>query len=347
MYLFVTSKTNIFPIPDLLLTSWARSLKNKILATNYDLFFTHWAKGHIKDLTLVLCDLDISNTKFKDKIKSLFSNPLEITKQNLQIYNHPEKILDRHSLLEKLYSVKLNTHKVYRADQADQIETFPLFLRYDNNHAGPISNLIETKDELKRVLATIENTNFLSIVEYKPTDKLCNYFKKYSYFIFSNHLIPRHLLFSKEWCVKKNAVLTPFCAHQEYLFLKANPHIDKVRSIVEASGVSYGRIDYSTANGKIETWEINTNPLSLEPLDEKDSLRSHNHSLFAAKYVDCLHQTEKMTPKQQQTFHQEITFLNCYMKEHDLKKHQSRNPTQQIKRILNNHHWKNSPLKPS
>jgi hypothetical protein len=43
-------------------------------------------------------------------------------------------------------------------------------------------------------------------------------------------------------------------------YLQAHPHEAELRKIFDLANIEYGRIDYSLLNGKIQVWEINTNP---------------------------------------------------------------------------------------
>ena len=50
---------------------------------------------------------------------------------------------------------------------------------------------------------------------------------------------------------------------EELDFLNANPHKKDLMAIFQMAGIDYGRIDYSLHKGRIQVWEINTNPSVL------------------------------------------------------------------------------------
>jgi hypothetical protein len=76
-------------------------------------------------------------------------------------------------------------------------------------------------------------------------------------------LIPGHILFSRDWIDKSADVVTDETLIEEGQFLAAFPHAEAVRTIFDSAGIDYGRIDYSVLDGKVVTWEINTNPRIL------------------------------------------------------------------------------------
>ena len=43
-------------------------------------------------------------------------------------------------------------------------------------------------------------------------------------------------------------------------YVRTNPHADELRKLFGAANIEYGRIDYTIADGRIQVFEINTNP---------------------------------------------------------------------------------------
>ena len=69
--------------------------------------------------------------------------------------NDPRRVLLRFELLQRLWEEGLNTFRVYRTDQADQVSAFPVFVRHIHRHSGPATRLVRTHDELRRVLTAL------------------------------------------------------------------------------------------------------------------------------------------------------------------------------------------------
>jgi hypothetical protein len=70
-----------------------------------------------------------------------------------------------------------------------------------------------------------------------------------------------------QWVVKlADATEEANCA-EEQAYLDANPHEAELRRVFDLARIDYGRIDYSlTPDGRMQVWEINTNPtISVAP----------------------------------------------------------------------------------
>ena len=72
-----------------------------------------------------------------------------------------------------------------------------------------------------------------------------------------------HLVFSQHWMIKYHSALTPLPSHlaaEADSYLDGNPHEQELREICRIANIQYGRVDYGIKDGKIQIWEINTNP---------------------------------------------------------------------------------------
>ena len=74
---------------------------------------------------------------------------------------------------------------------------------------------------------------------------------------------------------------------EENAYLDANPHESELREIFELADIEYGRIDYGIKGGRIQVWEINTNPTVLLRRHLRDA-RAPIHRRFAAAYRSAL-----------------------------------------------------------
>jgi hypothetical protein len=77
---------------------------------------------------------------------------------------------------------------------------------------------------------------------------------------------------------------------EETQYLSENPHLEQLRRIFEIAKINFGRIDYGCVNGKVQVWEINTNPNLLWPMQNEPAhaARFANHTQFAEQMVDAL-----------------------------------------------------------
>ena len=56
-------------------------------------------------------------------------------------------------------------------------------------------------------------------------------------------------------------------ADAKWEYVRTNPHEKEIMHAFEAAHIEYGRCDYAICNGRIEFWEINTNPSFAGPVD--------------------------------------------------------------------------------
>jgi hypothetical protein len=47
---------------------------------------------------------------------------------------------------------------------------------------------------------------------------------------------------------------------KEYEYLRDNPHEDLLREVFRLAEIDYGRVDYTVVGGRVQIFEINTNP---------------------------------------------------------------------------------------
>jgi hypothetical protein len=180
-----------------------------------------------------------------------------------RVLNRPGRVLRRFELLRSLHDAKLNPFNAYRADGATPQCRFPVFVRDEQRHDGPLTPLLHNQDELTTALSKLQHRTSLLIVEYCETRGGDGLYRKYSAMRVADKLIPRHVLFSGQWVDKTPDVITDAGVTEEREFLRAFPHAAQIRSAFELAGIDYGRIDYSCgASGRVVTWEINTIPSS-------------------------------------------------------------------------------------
>lgn len=104
------------------------------------------------------------------------------------------------------------------------------------------------------------------IAEYKEVRSPDGLRRKYSVHRFGDHYAQNHILFSRdEWEIKSSGEMDDAMLAEERDYVEACPHLDQVREVFELARIDYGRMDYSVVDGRIQIWEINTNPMLLFP----------------------------------------------------------------------------------
>jgi hypothetical protein len=181
--------------------------------------------------------------------------------------NHPTRSMKRYELLRDRYVKGLNAFNVYRLGSGEQPQRWPVFVRNENEHDGPLSGLLRDVKELQeyeRTRSAAEPDLPKLVVEFCDTRDDQGVNRKYSAFRVGAAIVPRHVFFSnRRWVIKEQDLITPELLAEEQRYLESNPHQAQLRTIFDAARIEYGRIDYSFKDGNIQVWEINTNPMLL------------------------------------------------------------------------------------
>lgn len=125
-------------------------------------------------------------------------------------------------------------------------------------------------------------------MEYRDVRDAAGIVHKYSAFRVGDRIIPKHIFFSRDWCVKKAELVGQELVELEQRYISSNPHESELRQIFELARVDYGRIDYSLAAERIIVWEINTNPTIFTEAASRDRARAETHRWFAREFNDAL-----------------------------------------------------------
>ncbi len=189
--------------------------------------------------------------------------------------NHPTLSMRRYDLLRTLHERGTNDFDAYRAGEERQPVRYPVFLRRENGHDGPLSRLLRDPRELTNALRKVRHFGIdlrdVLIVEFCDVRGPDGLVRKYGAFYVDGIVVPRHLVISKDWVAKFTdfKAIAPILSleaqlEEEARYVEENPHAAEVRAVFETARIGYGRIDYSIKNGAIRIWEINTNPVIAE-----------------------------------------------------------------------------------
>lgn len=196
-----------------------------------------------------------------------------------RVWNDPARSTRRFDLLERLWEEKSNSFRAYRLAEGTAPPTpegmrYPVFLRDENLHRGPLTPLLHNAEEVRAAAAGLrapgpcQNTGPMLAVEFLDYAGTDGVYRKYSYVRMGEELVPKHVLFSKGWAVKqpeKGQFDSAPWLEEEWAFLRSRPHEEAVRKIFDDCALDYGRIDYTVAAGRIEVFEMNSNPMMLQP----------------------------------------------------------------------------------
>lgn len=217
--------------------------------------------------TYIFTDIELLTPFQAEAIAKIWQRLASI--ENIQLLNHPTRSMKRYELLRSLYNNGLNKFNVYHLDEGKTPEKFPVFLRVANDHHGSETSLIETSEELAKITAEFEvqgkSKENRIITEFCDTSDEQGIFRKYSAFIIGDRVIPISMFLGYNWMLKNSSneqleAIKNLRTQEESYYVATNPHQAELKKIFQLASIDYGRIDYSILNGKIQTWEINTNP---------------------------------------------------------------------------------------
>jgi hypothetical protein len=212
------------------------------------------------------------------------------------LVNHPMDSLRRYELLLALRQRGINAFSAYWAMRVPEQLNYPVFLREENRHNGNVSPLVDDLETLndairKAVDGGIALENLL-IVEFCDTKGEDGLYRKYSSFRIGDTILPRHILYSHNWMLKDEDILEPVHRLEIREYCRENPHEQELMNIFKLANIDYGRIDYALLDGKIQVWEINTNPLTLKPPAQYADFSIEFHTEFAERFKHALAQPD-------------------------------------------------------
>jgi len=284
MIFFLVTKKNRFTI-DRYLSSWGKSVFKFIQPLDYEDFLL---RKKFLPGTYIFSDIELLTETQRNESAIIFKT-LRNLKKNVRLLNHPTYSLRRYDLLKMLHEKSINQFNVYRIDEDIQTIQYPVFLRIENDHGGTRSKLLNNREEMNKEIEHMINQGIskdeLLIVEFRDTSDQDRIYRKYAAFILDGIIVPRHVFFSRSWHQKYDDILNENYLREEMKYLHENPHQEQLRNIFRMANLHYGRIDYSLLDGKIQVWEINSNPTILSPLTSKKSPRVVIHESFNKHFL--------------------------------------------------------------
>jgi hypothetical protein len=183
-----------------------------------------------------------------------------------RLLNHPVRALRRYELLRTLYEAGINQFNVYRLDEARRPARYPVFIRREEEHDGPMTAVIMDPEQYDRELEAIARLpiarDHLLAVEFCDTRDEQGIVRKYGAACIGGEIKPFHVYISRKLFVKEptDGIVDAHTAAEELRYFEENPHAEELRQIFALARVDYGRIDYGFRKGRLQVWEINTNP---------------------------------------------------------------------------------------
>lgn len=197
--------------------------------------------------------------------------------------------------MRALYTAGINSFNVYRLDEASSVERFPVFIPQASGTTRRAPTLLNNAGELSSALAAISSEALtragLMIVELKGSTDEGGLFRKYGAFRVGKEVYPQHVVVSRQWYAKFPTYRgNPELKRSQNAYFNDVSHIDqhtdKLSEAFALANIEYGRIDYCVVNGRVEVFEINTNPSILaNPPTRFDRF---DYGLWADRHAETL-----------------------------------------------------------
>lgn len=255
---FVVPEAQSFSVREYLAV-WGAALASRFRIVSYDELVTltsvdcgTWVFAAIDQLEPDACE---ATTQIHQQLRAA----------GARVLNDPARTLVRYRLLQTLHQRGFNDFRAVRATDSLDALRFPVFLRDERSHGGPLSPLLDSPDEVQgeigRALVRGRRMRDLIIIEYCDTSDATGFYRKYSAFAVGSAVIPRSIAYGARWMLKHHGTeYSRAMVEEERAYVTGNPHERALAEIFAAANVQYGRIDYAVKDGRIQTWEINLNP---------------------------------------------------------------------------------------
>jgi hypothetical protein len=205
-------------------------------------------------------------TAYEVQCAAKVAETLQAADPDIKIYNHPSRALERYPLLSRLQAAGLNSFAVTRIDGAERPKEWPVFIRSEDDCKRPDTDLLHNDAEFDAALASLAAQGIplkrRIAVGFRGEQGPDGYFRKYGAIHIAGRILPQHILRNTGWHVKHGQVKADLNARDEYdqLFGNYAAHEAHLRRVFDLAGIDFGRADYGVVNGRIEIYEINTNP---------------------------------------------------------------------------------------
>ncbi len=222
----------------------------------------------------------------------------QLRDQGVRVLNDPARVASRHGLLRQLHRAGINRFNAYRVEEGVRPTQWPVFLRAEGDHLGPISRLLQNATELQSAVAEAIGVGCplpsLLIVEYAAQPVRPGLFRRLSIYQIGPTSVADTCVHEADWRAKigKDGTAPADLYEDELRIVRDNPYRETVGKAFAIGGIDYGRADFGLVDGTVQVYEINTNP-NVELLGDSPSpFRSESRRLSNANYLAALRQID-------------------------------------------------------
>jgi hypothetical protein len=249
--------------------------------------------------TTVFADLDRLGV-FELELASAVAERL--AEAGVRVLNHPARFKTRQGLLRALRAAGINDFDAYRLDEGARPTRYPVFLRRDAGHGFPLSGLLEDWDAVRRAadaaIAGGVPESRIIVVEYCGEPVRPGIFRKLAVARFGDRYAPQLCGHDETWLVKygRQGHATPELYEEDLAIVRENRFAAPLARAFEIANVDYGRADFGIVGGRIQVYEINTNP-HLRPLGPHPvAVRNESQRLVWERAIEALRELDAGRP---------------------------------------------------
>jgi hypothetical protein len=248
-------------------------------------------RSHLPRATYVFTDMDRLGYWELELAARLYRT---LARAGCRVLNDPALLPGRLTLLRRLYARGLNSFSAWALDEAPADLPFPVFLRTDSAHRGVLGDLISDRAALDAAVTHWLGFGIPSreiiIVEYRAKPVREGLFHKRAMFRIGERMVPSLGVFESRWCAKHGemGIAGEALYEAEQLALERMDDAAEVRRAFEIAGIEYGRADYAVVDGRVELYEINTNPSLPSGSDHPYAARRAAGQMARSQLLDAL-----------------------------------------------------------
>jgi len=259
-----------------------------IRCMEYDALIRAWS---LPGGTYVFTDVDRLGFWDLEHVSHLY---VQMKSAGLRVLNNPAVVRTRYPLLRALRAAGLNDFNAYRVDEIDEVEHYPVFVRKIHGHRAPLSELLSTREELLKainaVIAAGTPRENVLVVEFAAEPLRPGVFRKMSAFRIGDAIVPHISVHDTVWLVKYGRKFDNIedLYQQEFEMLQSNPYAEHLKKVFDIAGIEYGRADFGLYRGRIQVFEINTNPHVSPPCQHPSPSRVKSMKLAWESFLATL-----------------------------------------------------------
>jgi len=200
------------------------------------------------------------------------------------VANWPNLVRNRFELLTLLRRTGINDYGCSRFDAHEKISRYPVFLRILGEHKGPASDLLHDGRELGQAIQKLLDDGArredILIVEFQETDRFRDHFLTYGAYCAFGKVFPVDVAAAASWVAKYNVrSYSDDILRFESEWIRLNPHAAAIAQAFRVARIDWGRMDFSVYKGRIQVFEINTNPDLIANMTWNNEARRNDHLL--------------------------------------------------------------------